>query len=133
MIRPKFALLFLLVVTILFLPACQSMAEHKRQNALDTALKLYGNTLRWHGPENQADFLKDPASMPTYRDVRLVSYDVVQQPAVVDDNLVSQVARIEYVHTGTQVIRTIDDRQLWESNEEGTIWLRVNPPPPLSL
>jgi hypothetical protein len=70
--------------------------------------------------------------MPTYRDVRLVSYDVVQQPAVVDDNLVSQVARIEYVHTGTQVIRTIDDRQLWESNEEGTIWLRVNPPPPLS-
>jgi hypothetical protein len=132
MIRPKFALLFLLVVTILFLPACQSMAEHKRQNALDTALKLYGNTLRWHGPENQADFLKDPASMPTYRDVRLVSYDVVQQPAVVDDNLVSQVARIEYVHTGTQVIRTIDDRQLWESNEEGTIWLRVNPPPPLS-
>ena len=132
MIRPKFALLFLLVVTILFLPACQSMAEHKRQNALDTALKLYGNTLRWHGPENQADFLKDPASMPTYKDVRLVSYDVVQQPAVVDDNLVSQVARIEYVHTGTQVIRTIDDRQLWESNEEGTIWLRVNPPPPLS-
>ena len=132
MIRPKFALLFLLVVTILFLPACQSMAEHKRQNALDTALKLYGNTLRWHGPENQADFLKDPASMPTYKDVRLVSYDVVQQPAVVDDNLVSQVARIEYVHTGTQVIRTIDDRQLWESNEEGTIWLRVNTPPSLS-
>jgi hypothetical protein len=132
MIRPKFAPLFLLVCSILFLPACESMAEHKRQNALDTALKLYGNTLRWHGPENQADFLKEPASMPTYSNVRIVNYDVVQQPAVVDENLVSQVARIEYVHTGTQVIRTVDDSQLWESNEEGTIWLRVNPPPPLS-
>jgi hypothetical protein len=132
MIRPLFASLLLLISTILVLPACQSIAEKKREDALDTTLKLYGNTLRWQGPGNQAEFLKDPASMPTYPAVRVVSYDVVQQPTPVDENLVSQVARIEYVHTDTQVIRTVDDRQLWESNEEGTRWLRVNAPPSLS-
>ena len=132
MIRPQFASLLLLIGTLLLLPACQSIAEQKREDALSSALKLYGNTMRWHGPDNQAEFLKDPASMPTYRAVRIVSYDVVQQPAPVDENLVSQVARIQYVHTDTQVMRTVDDRQLWESNEEGTRWLRVNPPPSLS-
>ena len=132
MIRPQFASLLLLISITLALPACQSIAEQKREDALDTTLKLYGNTMRWQDPGNQADFLKDPASMPTYRAVRVVSYDVVQQPTPVDENLVSQVARIEYVHRDTQVIRTIDDRQLWESNEEGTRWLRVNPPPSLS-
>ncbi|MDX1344848.1 MAG: hypothetical protein R3179_03035 [Sedimenticolaceae bacterium] len=132
MIRPQFASLLLLISIILLLPACQSMAEQKRQDALNNTLKLYGNTMRWQGPENQAEFLKDPASMPTYRAVRIVSYDIVQQPTPVDENLVSQVARIAYVHTDTQVMRTIDDRQLWESNEEGTRWLRVNTPPSLS-
>lgn len=132
MIRPQFASLLLLLSTLLSLPACQSIAEHKREDALNSALKLYGNTMRWHGPENQAEFLKDPASMPVYRAVRVVSYDIVQQPAPVEENLVSQVARIQYVHTDTQVMRTVDDRQLWESNEEGTRWLRVNTPPSLS-
>lgn len=132
MIRPQFATLLLLISAILLLPACQSMAEKKREDALNSALKLYGNTLRWHGPGNQANFLKDPASMPTYSKVRIVNYSVVQQPVPVDENLVSQVARIEYVHTDTQVIRTIDDSQLWESNEDGTVWLRANPPPSLS-
>lgn len=132
MIRPQFAPLLLLISALLVMPACQSIAEQKREDALNSTLKLYANTLRWHGPGKQADFLKDPASLPTYRAVRVVSYDVVQQPAPVEENLVSQVARIEYVHTDTQVIRTIDDRQLWESNEEGTRWLRVNTPPSLS-
>ena len=132
MIRPQFASLLLLISTLLLLPACQSIAEQKRVDALDTTLRLYGNIMRWHGPENQAEFLKDPASLPTYRAVRVVSYDVVQPPATVDENLVSQVARIQYVHTDTQVMRTVDDRQLWESNEEGTRWLRVNTPPSLS-
>ncbi len=132
MIRPQFAPLLLLISIILLLPACQSMAEQKRQDALSNTLKLYGNTMRWQGPEKQAEFLKDPASMPTYRAVRVVSYDIVQQPTPVDENLVSQVARIAFVHTDTQVMRTVDDRQLWESNEEGTSWLRVNTPPSLS-
>lgn len=132
MFRPQFATLLLLISAIFLLPACQGMAEKKREDALSSTLKLYGNTMRWHGPENQAEFLKDPASMPTYRAVRVVSYDVVQQPTPVDENLVSQVARIEYVHTDTQVIRKVDDRQLWESSEEGTRWLRANTPPSFS-
>jgi hypothetical protein len=70
--------------------------------------------------------------MPAYNNVRVLGYEVISKPAPMAENLVSQVVQIRYIYNDTQMIRTIEDRQLWESDADGKIWLRVNPPPPFS-
>ena len=130
--RTIFSLIALLFAAVPCISGCQSLSEKNRQDAMEHTLALYANTLRWHGPDKQAEFLKDPAAMPAYNNVRVLGYEVISKPAPMEENLVSQVVQIRYIYNDTQMIRTIEDRQLWESDADGKIWLRVNPPPPFS-
>jgi hypothetical protein len=128
MIRSYFSMLALLFAALTLLAGCQGSKE---QDALKATLSGYEKVLRWQGPDKQAQFLKEPASMPDYSGIRVLGYEVISRPAPLSDGLVGQVARIQYIHADTQMIRTIDDRQLWERDPGDKHWLRVNPPPPM--
>lgn len=120
-------MLVLLFAVASLATGCQG--GNKEEDELKAALISYEKTLRWQGPEYQTPFLKDPAAMPDYSGIRVLGYEVISQPAPVSTGLVGQIARIQYIHTDTQMIRTIDDRQLWERTPGSKQWLRVNPPP----
>jgi hypothetical protein len=123
-----FFLLVTSLLTISLMAACGSMEEKKKQDALHTTLSLYENSLRWHGIDKQGQFLKDKSMNPHNPGIRVVGYE--SSPAVtIDESTVSVIAQIQYLYNDTQSVRTISDRQFWESSENGQVWLRANPPP----
>lgn len=113
------------------LSACQTSVS--RKDAIDQALYAYEKTLRWQSPREAYRFLRadlQPAYLPPDVDsIRIVGYEVLDPPAEISENVVVQRVQINYVNQNTQIMRTVMDEQVWETDEEGKAWFRTNPVP----
>jgi hypothetical protein len=54
--------------------------------------------------------------------IRVTSYEVVQGPIMSDETTAIQTVFIEYLYKDIQVIRNLQDRQVWRYNEEEESW-----------
>jgi hypothetical protein len=60
----------------------------------------------------------------SFKNLRVIGYEVVQPPMMQADGSATQTVIIEYLFEDTQVVRRVTDRQLWRWDEQvGTWWL----------
>ncbi len=127
-LKPIFPLLIVAVLAASLLSGCQTLGERKQSTALEDTLQLYAGIIRW-GALRKAYSFRDPSSMEMLDDIpsgleniRVTSYEVVQGPIMSDETTAVQTVLIEYLYKDIQVIRNLQDRQVWHYNEEEESW-----------
>lgn len=114
-----------LATAFLALTGCGTIGKEKKSTAMDAALTTYGEAIRWGYWDMAYGYLhpdKRTATPEYLENVRVTSYDVVQPPIMRNETELEQVARIQYVHQDTQLVRSYSDRQLWSYDEETNSW-----------
>lgn len=124
----KFRVVSILVMALLA-AGCGDIERGKKDMALESTLSGYRSALRWGYYETAWSYLH-----PDLRDgslevdwagrVRVVGYDVVQSPVMIDEATVSQVVQINYVDEDVQRMHGLVDRQVWRyAPDEHRWWL----------
>ncbi|MEN8175911.1 MAG: hypothetical protein ABFS23_09120 [Pseudomonadota bacterium] len=121
----------LLAVVLAAMAACQTNVS--RKVGIEQALFSFEKTLRWRSVRESYKYVADdvrPPHLPSWVDtVKVVGYEVLDPAAEIQRNTVVQTAEIRYVHTDTQIMRTLVDEQVWTSPDDGKTWQRANPMP----
>lgn len=130
--------LALLLAAILaggLLSGCQTISERKQATVLEDTLRIYSGTIRW-GSLEKAYAFRDPAGKDgpdeipdDLGNIRVTSYEVIQGPTMTDEETAFQTVMIEYLHRDLQVIRRIQDKQLWRYNKEKESWMLASKVP----
>lgn len=127
--------IILLLVPLLLATGCAQVEKDKKRTTLDAAVTAYGSALRWGYFETASGFLhpdhRDGAARADWgKDLRILSYDVVQPAMLSDEDTANQVVQIEYLHEDRQRVRRMTDRQAWRYDEgSGNWWLHSGLPP----
>ena len=130
----RFKYLFLLFL-LLSLTACNTLQSRSKPNVLQRTLSEYEAVIRWGILNNAYSFLRPDMAAETYpknarfKNIRVTGYDVIVKPSNLSEDLVRQIAWIRYVHVDQQIVREINDEQLWEYDEAENKWWRSNPIP----
>lgn len=130
-------LTLLMALSLLSAAGCGRVQQEKKTRSLETTTTAYGNALRWGYPETAWNYLA-----PAVRDhlspeqlalkhIRVTAYEVVQPALLVDEeqDQAEQRVRIDYVRHDTQVVRTLNDHQLWHYEEASGGWRLHSDPP----
>jgi hypothetical protein len=115
----------LLAALVLLLAACASASHPKVDMVAE-----YGNSVRW-SDWDMAWQIIDPATRKSLvlpgeeqdrlKDIKVTGYQVRSSEPQEDGTLV-QVVEIHFVDQATQVERTMRDRQVWRTDDEGVHW-----------
>jgi hypothetical protein len=120
---------------ILLFAGCQTLSERKQSDALQEVLRNYEGVIRWGSVDQARRFLRPEAVGEEHSEVlsatRVTHYEVVQGPALVDENKAIQTAVIQYVFVDSQVVREVVDQQTWEYDPESERWYLTSPLPRL--
>jgi hypothetical protein len=127
-VKPIFLMLLMAILATTLLSGCQTLGERKKSTTLQDTLRLYEGVIRW-GTLSKAYSFRNPESMEALDDIpsglsniRVTSYEVAQGPLLKDETTAVQTVLIEYIHKDMQVIRSLQDRQVWHYNEEEEGW-----------
>jgi hypothetical protein len=118
-------LLAVFSIVLLSLAGCGSIAKSKKESALEAALGMYGDSIRWGYFDTAHSFIHPDQrkELPKHLDnIRVTNYQVVQGPLTKDETSVEQVVRIQYIHRDRQMVRSLLDRQLWRYEKEANAW-----------
>ena len=115
----------LLAGLLLLLSACGSVSKPKVDMVAE-----YGNSVRW-SDWDMAWQIIDPATRKSLvlpgeeqdrlKDIKVTGYTVRSSEPQPDGTIV-QVVEIHYVDQATQVERTMRDRQVWRTDDNGAHW-----------
>ena len=113
----------------LLLAGCSTVVKDQRAIGLVAATSAYQSAMRWGYFDTaygyvHPDLRKDKEIPPTFKDLRVTNYEVVQ-PALVTDATqkeAAQVVAIDYLHEDRQVVKTITDRQVWRYDPKLASW-----------
>ncbi len=121
-------LLIVALLATMLLSGCQTLGERKQSTALEDTLRLYSGIVRW-GALRKAYSFRNPESEEALdeipeglHNIRITSYEVTQGPIMRDETTAIQTVHIEYIHKDVQVIRTLQDKQVWHYNDEKESW-----------
>lgn len=125
-------LLIILIILLIGLDGCRTLDKKRAEKSLESTLRSYEITIRWGELTEAYSFLKaeiaiDNAIPEGLDNVRVTKYEVVQPAVNIDENTVVQTANIEYLFRDRQVVRSLNDRQVWELDKESNKWYRINP------
>jgi len=127
---------FLLFLSLLFIVSCATLAEKSRmekfeQRADDYRLALLRQDYRLAAAFVDPDRIKQPIDLDRYKELKIVSYDVVHTQTAGDGNTVEQQIALQYFHLRRNVVKSLDYSQVWEYIDEKNNWfLKTNPPLP---
>jgi uncharacterized protein YceK len=123
-----------LVLGIVALGGCGTIARETEQQELQVTLMAYGNALRWGSfddalkyidPQTLKDHPVTALDLERYRQVRVTSYN--EQAAVpVGPHEVNQTVQISVVNNNTQAERSLVDHQVWRYDETAKHWHNVS-------
>lgn len=125
-----------LLALLLLLTGCQTFGQRQMEIRLENTLNKYSTAMRWSYLDKahgflQPELLKTESLAKDWQNIRVTRYDVVQQPAMLDESKASQVVSISFVLRDQQVEKQIMDKQLWVYDDETGKWYRGNPQPDL--
>lgn len=125
--------LLLMLLLALAAAGCKSLAERRKDAALEIALSSYRTAMRW-GDWDGLLSLRHPQAPPLSEDVhlddvRVVSYEIRQPPVPIKKGRVGQVAEIRYVMTDEQRVRKLYDKQEWRYDAAANQWRLYSPLP----
>jgi len=124
--------LLLLIVLLPLLGGCGAYSERKKEMALESTLYQYRTAMRWGHWQTLAGMRgpKAPAMPDFNRDnIRVTGYEIQQPPVPVDETLVLQVVRIDYVLQDSQRLKSLQDKQEWRHDKESKQWQIFSPFP----
>ena len=115
----------LLACLMLLLSACASVAKPKVN-----MMEEFGNAVRW-SDWDMAWRMIDPAARKSLvlpgeeqdrlKDVKVTGYQVrTSEPQ--DDGTIMQIVEIHYIDQRTQRERSVRNRQIWRTDDEGEHW-----------
>ncbi|MGD2118447.1 MAG: hypothetical protein PVG66_08820 [Chromatiales bacterium] len=125
----------MILLLLVPLAACQTLGSSSKPNVLQRTLNQYEAAIRWGVISNAYAFVKPEMAAETFpehtrfKNIRVTGYDVVAKPANLTEDLIRQIVWIRYVFVDQQIVREINDEQLWEYDEAENKWWRVNPIP----
>ncbi|MBK1702049.1 hypothetical protein CKO22_14355 [Thiococcus pfennigii] len=115
------------LVLVLVLTGCGQIQRDKQDMALESTLSGYRAALRWGYYETAWGYLhpelrEAPLEADWVERVRVVGYDVVQDPVMADETTATQVVQIDYVDEEVQRMHSLADRQVWRYDPDGRRW-----------
>lgn len=125
----------LILLALLFtVSGCDKYQKVAENQKLEGRLAQYEKISRWGSLAHLYSFLSaDLAAETPVPDnlgtVKITSYEVRVPPRRDGQGRAIQVAEIQYLFKEQQVMKTLNDSQLWEINAEDNKWYRVNPIP----
>ena len=120
-----------LAAMLLLLSGCETLAQREKSKVLTNTLKSYETTVRWSYLRRAYGFLK-PEELrkaklpPGLENIKVTSYEVMEQAAPIGENTATQVVRIDYVEQDRQQQKSLVDRQLWEFDEAANHWYLIS-------
>ena len=96
-----------LAAMLLLLSGCETLAQREKSKVLTNTLKSYETTVRWSYLRRAYGFLK-PEELrkvklpPGLENIKVTSYEVMEQAAPLGENTATQVVRIDYVEQDRQ-------------------------------
>ena len=119
------SLAFLLASLMLLLSACSSVTHPKVDMVSE-----FGNAVRWSDWDLAWQFI-DPATRKSLvlpgeeqdrlKDIKVTGYQIRTSEPQPDGTLM-QVVEIHYIDQNTQVERSVRNRQIWRTDDEGEHW-----------
>ncbi|MEO5343227.1 MAG: hypothetical protein H7842_07800 [Gammaproteobacteria bacterium SHHR-1] len=125
-------LLFIALLTGLWLSGCQTLGVKDRQAQLEETLRVYSGTVRWGELADAYRFLSPELAQEQpppegLANIRVTRYEAADSPVINGDS--AQVtARIRYIQQDRQVVQTLVDKQVWRFDPSSG-WRRSNPIP----
>lgn len=125
---------FILLLPLLLIVSCATLAEKSRmekfeQRADDYRLALLRQDYRLAAAFVDPDRIKQPIDFDRYKELKIVSYDIVHTQTAVDGNTIEQQIALQYFHLRRNVVKSIDYRPVWEYLDAKKNWfLKTNLP-----
>jgi hypothetical protein len=117
-----------LLITILLLTGCATIAVKSRMDDFTTTAKRYERALLMSDFSSAYKFLDPSLQKPDmdfrpYADVKLSRYQVTAIKVSQDHNEVLQDVQLEYFLLNRNILRTIPYRQEWRYDETRKAWI----------
>ena len=131
---PMKKMLVMVVVWFLMPVGCATIADQSRIEEYGQTMDAYETAMRLSDFNAACQFV-DPAVMERevclkrYDNVKLANYDVLAMKASQDNREVSQSVRIEYFLLDRYVVKTVEQKQLWQYQEDTQKWVLQTVPP----
>ena len=123
-----------ILLSLVFLSACQTVTGHLKSESFDRAVKNYERAMRWGNypvvlsMHKAPDDLNAPIPLPEdYTDYKISGYDIVYAPVIIGENNAHQTIKISYVDLPTQRLYSVNDRQQWEYDLVDKRWMVASP------
>lgn len=114
------------VLVLIVLIAVFGCASDKKKNDLDVTLRFYERSIKW-GSYRDAQSLSDtPVAqerLDQYKDIKVISYEVLRQEVTGDFDQLSQVVEIKFYHQDQGTIKTVRDKQVWTFDDDRDVWV----------
>ncbi|HEC15049.1 MAG TPA: hypothetical protein ENI99_00520 [Sedimenticola sp.] len=127
----------ILLLLMIMLSGCETLAQREKSKALTSTLKSYATTLRWSYLRRAYGFMR-PEELrktkipPELENIKITGYEVMEKAAPAGEDSVIQVVRIDYVEQDRQQQKSLMDRQLWEFDKEAGRWYLISGIPEFS-
>jgi hypothetical protein len=114
--------LVLILAVLVLMTGC---ASDKRKTTMDDTLRLYERSIKWGNYADAQILTQKPFTQETldrYRDIKVISYEVVRQEVIGDFDQLNQVVEIKFFHEQQGTIKTVRDSQVWIYDDERDAW-----------
>lgn len=116
-----------ILIAILLLAGLLSGCQgEKRKNLMDQTLRLYERSIKWGAFLDAQTLLleiENPLKPGEMKEIKVTSYEVLQQQIGGDFERLDQVVEIKFFHEQQGTVHTLIDNQTWVYDEESETWL----------
>ena len=116
------------VAILVCLAACASVESAKRSDALESSLRQYGIAIRWGHYDAAVQFMRprdkviETTGSGSLNDIRVTSYDVVEQGLSDDQTEARLTVAISFYHVESGIVHRLKDQQVWWYDEDSKQW-----------
>ena len=114
------------VLVGILLDGCAKSFEFRREELFEDSAKRYGRLIRWSDFDAAQAYLapaESGAKIALPKDIRVAEYEVKQTAYDPGRHNVLQIVDISYYQANDPRLKTLQDRQAWEFNDETGAWL----------
>jgi len=117
---------------LLVVSGCAHVEEYNKASLFTSTTDAYDHAIRWSIFEEAANFLKPvPGSsgrtgVETLEAIRVTSYHVKRISFSEEKTTVRREVNIRYYHKNGLVEKAVRDYQVWEYDEENTVWYLIS-------
>lgn len=122
------------VIVVLMLAGCGAISSGKRSSNFQIQMLAFENAMRWGEFQSADKFRKRESQTPdtdfsAYEGVRISSFEVLSTVPAEGGKQIVRTVKIGYYRETNPGVRSVTQKQIWEYNAEGEVWMLVGPLP----